>query len=181
MPRCLSGGPHFNRKANRIMTEKARADIQQALLALADKAGRINPVKVVKAAKQPQHPLHAHFDWDVQRAANAHWLDRARELISSVRVEIATKSGTVSVSYWVRDPDCDPGTPGYRSIQSIREEPEPSRMLLIQEFAQAESHLERARAIAKVVGGSVETEAALKTVVRSRKKIEKSHGASIVP
>lgn len=61
--------------------------IGEALTALADEAdGHLRPQAVVEAAKDEASPLHQHFEWDVQKAAEAHWLDQAREIIRLVRV-----------------------------------------------------------------------------------------------
>lgn len=49
--------------------------------------GHLKPDPVWKAAQNPRNPLHKHFEWDVQKAAEAHWRDTARVLIRSITVE----------------------------------------------------------------------------------------------
>jgi len=42
--------------------------------------------ELLKAAKDPAHPLHGEFKWDDRIAAQEHRLDRARCLLRSIRV-----------------------------------------------------------------------------------------------
>jgi hypothetical protein len=48
--------------------------------------GQLHPQDVVGDARDPKSVLHPHFEWDVRKAAEAHWLDQARVLIRSIRV-----------------------------------------------------------------------------------------------
>lgn len=69
----------------------------------AKNGGQMIPQKVVDEAKRKQSPLHKFFEWDVQTAAEAHWLDTARSLIRIVRVhdddaEEGTSRAFVSIS-----------------------------------------------------------------------------------
>ena len=41
---------------------------------------------MVVAARDPESPHHPHFEWDVKKAAAAHWKTQARELIRVVRI-----------------------------------------------------------------------------------------------
>lgn len=50
--------------------------------------GHLKPDHVWRAVQtNPRNPLHKHFEWDVQKAAEAHWRDTARVLIRSITVE----------------------------------------------------------------------------------------------
>jgi len=51
-----------------------------------DNGGDLQPQYVWRAAKIARHPLHKHFQWDIQLAAEAHWTDTSRQLIGSVRI-----------------------------------------------------------------------------------------------
>ena len=53
---------------------------------MAASGGKLEPPLVWQAAKAPKHPLHRFFEWDVQKAAEAHWSDTARAIIRSVRI-----------------------------------------------------------------------------------------------
>lgn len=50
--------------------------------------GAVTPVEFVQAAKNPESPVHSLFDWDVQRAAEKHWLSQAATYIKAVVVVI---------------------------------------------------------------------------------------------
>lgn len=153
------------------MTEERRIELREALQRIEDQHGRITPDLVVTAAKNPKSVLHAEFEWDVHKAAQQHWIDKARDLIRSIIVTVQVEDKAVQVNYYVRDPERDAHEQGYRSIMSIRKEPEPSRILLLHEFAQAEANLERAEKIALVVGHIKEVKKALSTTQRMRERI----------
>lgn len=44
-----------------------------------------DPQRLWQDAKNPRHPAHLSFEWDIQRAAEAHWTETARRLIRSIR------------------------------------------------------------------------------------------------
>lgn len=51
--------------------------------------GALTPEATVEDAKNKKSPLHKQFNWNVDEAAHAHWLDTARDLISDVMVVFA--------------------------------------------------------------------------------------------
>jgi hypothetical protein len=69
----------------------ADADPQKIGEALAGIAksnkGELTPPAVVDAARDKKSPLHRHFEWDDNVAANKYRLDQARSLIRSIHVE----------------------------------------------------------------------------------------------
>jgi hypothetical protein len=47
--------------------------------------GEIEPAMLWRDAKgNPKHPAYKHFEWDVQKAAEAHWTDTARRIIRAI-------------------------------------------------------------------------------------------------
>jgi hypothetical protein len=81
-----------------------------------DNKGLISPVHVWKAAQNPEHPLHKHYEWDIKKAAEIHWKDTSRRILRVIRVSsdeepkatrafisISTKKGTA-----------------YRTVQDVR-------------------------------------------------------------
>src|SRR5438128_4396441 len=98
--------------------------IRQALLSLEDDEGRLTPERVVKEARKPESPLHDLFEWDTEKAAYQNWLDRAREIIRTVRVEIVTEKRVISAVAYVRDPAAEPKIQGYVSTLKLRSEGE---------------------------------------------------------
>jgi hypothetical protein len=156
------------------MTDERRQTLCEALRQIQDSTGRLTPELVVQHAKDPQSPLHAEFQWDIQKAAELYWIECARTLMRSVMVEVLVDDRPVSVHLYVRDPEAETDKQGYRSILNIRAEPEASKLLLMNEFSQAEAHLERAERIAMVVGGKREVKAALKKTKEMRLRLEAS-------
>lgn len=51
-----------------------------------DEHGKLTPEIVVNVARRPEHPLHSHFDWDDDTAAESWRREQARQLIRSVRI-----------------------------------------------------------------------------------------------
>lgn len=48
---------------------------------------------VIEAARDPDSPLHGHFEWNVHKAAAAYWREQARRLVAAVRILIVTYEG----------------------------------------------------------------------------------------
>lgn len=63
---------------------KRKDQIAAELAKLSSRRGFLTPRQVVTAAKDPRSPLHACFTWDDSKAAHAHRLWQARELIAHV-------------------------------------------------------------------------------------------------
>jgi hypothetical protein len=49
---------------------------------------KITPSKILELAKDPNHPLHVHFEWDDEVAANKYRLIQARDLINQILITI---------------------------------------------------------------------------------------------
>ena len=156
-----------------MMTAEQRKAVAERL-ALIEEAGggRLTPDAVVADAKDPESPLHDHFTWDVKKAAYAHWLDQARELITSVRVIIKTDKSMVRSVFYVRDPSADAKQQGYVNVQRLRGDADMAREALVDEFSRVASMLHRARELARVLGAESEIEPLLSQIVDLRKRFE---------
>lgn len=74
-------------KSNAPRHKEADAQVYgEALEELRDDAGVILADDVWRAARAPEHVMHKEFQWDRDKAAQAHWRQRARALISMVLV-----------------------------------------------------------------------------------------------
>jgi hypothetical protein len=71
-----------------------------------ERGGVLTPDDVVDDAKDPSSPLHDEFEWDVEKAAAAHWRQRARGLMNHV----------VVVRTYSEDPD-DDGLPAFINVR----------------------------------------------------------------
>ena len=60
--------------------------VEAELSALCEVNGILLPEDVVSAAEDEDSALHAHFQWDDERAAHMHRLEQARKLITSVDI-----------------------------------------------------------------------------------------------
>lgn len=126
--------------------------LRAAIAALADaNGGKITPDDVIEAARSPQSPLHGYFQWDVDKAAIAHWRATARHLIASVRYQITTKSTIVEVVAYVRNPDLPAHEQGYLDTQVLRNDKDASARAFVYELTRAEASMDRAAEVAKAL------------------------------
>lgn len=121
---------------------------------LEEKHGRLTPDLVVKDARDPKSPLHknAGFQWDLKRAALAHWIDHAREIIATIRIEIKTTTHSYSTVAYTRDPRVPPNEQGYISIAKAIKDKKLSRDIIDLEIKQCLARLERVRELAAPLG-----------------------------
>jgi hypothetical protein len=78
--------------------------IAKELLACRDARGRLTPSAVWKAAKaNPKSVLHGEFEWDVHKAAEEAWENRARELIRMARSIIQLEDRVISFPKFISD------------------------------------------------------------------------------
>lgn len=125
--------------------------------------GLLRPADVVKAARNPRSPLHAHFEWDDSAAAQQYRLWQARQLIRvSVQQIALPQSGKAAVRVFVslkQDRAADGG--GYRMIDTVLRRVDLREQLLrdaleeLRVFEEKYAHLQELagvhRAIARVL------------------------------
>lgn len=70
---------HNGDKADAQVIGTALEDIRQG------SGGALRPRAVVDAAAKPDHPLHPHFEWDDEKAADKYRMDQARTIIRAIR------------------------------------------------------------------------------------------------
>lgn len=112
--------------------------------------GEVTPRAVVEDAKDKSSPLHELFEWNKVKAAEAHWLQTAREVIGSVTLIVTTTEHTIKTPHYVRDPDAN--GQGYRSVTALRTDPASAREALISTLQVAAGHLRRAQDLAQPLG-----------------------------
>ena len=75
----------YARKGSRLTDEQARSfDAFVSTLPLT----RRDPEHIVEAAKDPNCSIHHLYDWDVEQAAQEHWLALTRTYIRSIVVKV---------------------------------------------------------------------------------------------
>lgn len=110
--------------------------------------GVLRPFDVVQDARQPDSPLHELFEWDVEEAAQEHWMHTARRIIASVKVNITTETIVLKAPAYVRDPRLHGREQGYLETIKLRTEHEIAKEVLAGEVQNVISALRRARNVA---------------------------------
>jgi hypothetical protein len=143
-----------------------RSSVTERLLWLEKRDGVLMPDAVIEDARNPKSPLHEEFEWNLKVAALRHWVDRARELIRAVRLEIRTTYHKISAIGFLHDPSLPPQVAGYKSIHSLRQSKVEARAALRQECLRASASLRRAREVAVALNLENEVEAILASVMQ---------------
>lgn len=154
---------------NKSQREAVRLRLEELTAA---NGGVLTPEAVVSDAQDEDSPLHQCFEWDVGKAAHAHWLDQARAIITAVRVDFKIHRTIVSTVAYVRDPDARSGEQGYRATAELRTDAEAARAAICDEFSRVADFLRRARELAKVLGAQEDVDGLLSAVVTLRRRFE---------
>jgi hypothetical protein len=72
------------------ITDNDAKRIGPELQRLHERDGVLRADAVVDVAKSPRSKLHRYFEWDIQKAAEKHWLSTAGHLIRAVQIEVKT-------------------------------------------------------------------------------------------
>jgi hypothetical protein len=115
--------------------------------------GKLRRADVVRAAKADKKGvLGKLFDWNVDRAAMKHWLDRAQEIITRyVTITVVTKSQVIRSVAYVRDPDAVTNVSGYVALDQEAFDRRQATSILLNELERIKSGVERGRDIAAVL------------------------------
>lgn len=128
---------------------------KEAAIRSLEKNGRVNPVELIEAARNPEHPCHDNFTWDIEQAAQERWRDQARELIRSVKFEVLVEDVGNRVCMYVPSGDDDAV---FVSLPKIRSKSQASAVVLA-EVAMLLGNASRAYGIAlaktNIVGADV--------------------------
>ena len=74
---------------------------KEAAVRALEKGGRVDPVDLINAAKNPSHPCHDDYTWDVEAAAAERWRDQARAIIRKCRFEVVYEEVSTPVVQYV--------------------------------------------------------------------------------
>ena len=79
----------------------------------------LTPTDVYEAAQDPDSPLHEEFEWDVEKAAKAHWRDRAGNLLRHLAVvRVWTEEASDGVPAFL-SVNVTSGSRGYVSAEQV--------------------------------------------------------------
>ena len=128
---------------------------KEAAIRALEKNGQVDPVRLIEAARNPEHPCHSDFTWDIKQAASERWRDQARELIRSVKFEVIVEDVGNPVCMYVPSGDDDAV---FMSLPKIRSKAQASAVVLA-EVAMLLGNASRAYGIAlaktNIVGAGV--------------------------
>lgn len=103
------------------LSAKDKLKVNQVALFIEKRDGLITPAALVAEAKKKTSVIHHLFEWDLKKAAEAHWLERAGFLIRQVYVQVDDSGPEVrrfvNVKCPMDDHDPDVINQGYMSIE----------------------------------------------------------------
>lgn len=132
-------------------------ELERAVLGAVEREhGVLLAEEVREVARDPDSPLHRHFEWDDAVASEAYRLEQARHLIRSYKVEIRIERVEYSVPRYVRDTTLPAKQPGYVNTSHLRKDKDKAHEILVAEFRRAAEAIRRAKALAAYLGMSDE-------------------------
>lgn len=154
---------------------KRRKAVRQALERL-ERDGRLTPEAVLAEARDPQHVLHAEFEWDDAVAGGQYRLMQARRLIRSIVDVLDDATREISVVRYVRDATLPPDQQGYVSMDQARQEPATAAAIMAYELARVEAILKRAENLSGALGMRQEVRDVRGRVGRLARRVQESKG-----
>lgn len=87
--------------------------------------GIVKPIDVVEAAKDPASPIHGEFEWDVDKAAETAWKQRARQMLNHLVIVVDVhKSKPEQTPPAFINVQVTKGSRGYASTDAVAASPE---------------------------------------------------------
>lgn len=97
--------------------------LRDQLQAVYDERGKLTPAILVETARDPEHPLHARFEWDDRVAGEAYRRQQAHELIRSVKVTYQRGDEERKVRAYHAVPSEDSPQPSYEPVEKVADDP----------------------------------------------------------
>lgn len=119
---------------NAVLIPKAKItwDVKEAAILALQRDGDVDADDLIAAARDPTHPCHDDFTWDVGRAAEERWKDQAQALIRRVRFAVIEDDVNVKAPQFIPSRD---GEDVFHSLTEMRS-PTKISSTLIAEVAQ---------------------------------------------
>lgn len=159
-------------------SERTKAK-REAIAACKDRTGHIKPHRVVEMARDPKSPLHGEFNWNVKEAAMERWLDRARELIREVKLQVIHEDQTIAVPFYVSDPSQDESS--YIAVAAVAKEEDLAEQVMLDELRRCEVSITRARNVAKILNLLPDLDRLLEGVLEVRRRIRPEEKEAMRP
>lgn len=127
--------------------------IKTELTALQDGHGRLQSNDVWQWARRNRRSaLYTQYNWNVQKAAEAHWNHVSRQLITRyLTIEVVSFSKHITSVAYVRDVQQPSEKPGFISLTSDLIQRRDAEKIVLAELDRIESCIERARGVAAVL------------------------------
>jgi hypothetical protein len=150
--------------------KRTKAEIlREAMFATKDEQG-VHPRGVFEAARNPNSPLHGEFIWDGDKAVEELGLQRAAELIRVYKVELVVKEVRFVAPQFVSDPR-ENDRRNYVDLQTVKQDENMSKAVMLAELSRIESAIIRARAISGFLEMADDFEAMLEQIVSIRARV----------
>jgi hypothetical protein len=120
---------------------------------LKDDAGYLDPEIVYEAARDPKSPIHDLFEWDVAKAARAHWIQTAQMI--TVALRIVRPDGAEEPAYTtmrIRDGRTPGGKRAQCDTRRALSDPELARQVLDQALRELRMWRERYAQLKELAG-----------------------------
>lgn len=151
-----------------------KPSVQNYLIAMHERHGVLTPELVVEDARRLESPLHELFEWDMEKAALAHWHDVARQLIRNVRVVVENEGCIIKAPYFVRDPSLPHQEQGYTTVQRLRTDADLARDAVAEECSRAAAAFRRAVEVAAAVGVQDDVEQLLQETLALGRRVRET-------
>ena len=129
--------------------------VKEAAIQSLEHGGRVNPLVLIEAARDPEHPCHGDFTWNVAQASEERWRDQARALIRSCKFEVIVDDVTEPVVRYVSSGDEDADFVSFPKIRGKNQ----TRGILVTELAMLLGNASRVRGLAlakaNIVGADI--------------------------
>jgi hypothetical protein len=156
-----------------MVTMKQKREALEAIAAT--NGGRLTADLIVEAARSKSHILHELFEWDQAKAARAHWLDVANEIIRVVKVQFIVENRTVHSVMYVHDPDLPDDEPGHIALTSVQSRSAKAMAIVSAELEQRIiPAIERAQELAEYLGLRRDFDVLLQNAVALRTKVARA-------
>lgn len=147
-----------------------KEEVRKRLDELEEDDGFLDLEVVIDAARNPEDILHEYFTWDDAQAAHERRRDQARHLIASVRyVETTTRVELAAKKYVTGERITKRA--GYYSLDHVKQNEEFVNSVLNDELKRARGAVDRALAVADVLGVKDKLEEALGIITDLQKLV----------
>ena len=80
---------------------------KEAAIRELEKSGRVDPFELIEVSRDPAHPCHGDFTWDIKKAAAERWHEQAKSLIRRCEFVVLVDEVSTPVVSYVSSPDGD--------------------------------------------------------------------------